>query len=222
MWPISPAKPADPTCTAPVDNEAPADPGPQRDHHDVTEAAGRSQAVLGQHGEVGVVLDQERATGQPGADQLVPVHALGLRQVGGEAQPAPAVDHARGTHTDRALARRRPPRWWQRVWRCEVGDHLGHGRGHVAADDGPGPGGGGDSGLGDDVVGRAERHAEDLGPADVDAVGDVGGRRIPARSHEVVDSTRAFSSRMAVAMMRLVARILMKPGMGTRSSASTW
>jgi hypothetical protein len=26
---------------------------------------------------------------------------------------------------------------------------------------------------------------------------------------------------MAVAMMRLVARILMKPGMGTRSSAST-
>ena len=67
----------------------------------------------------------------------------------------------------------------------------------------------------------AERDAEHLGPADVDAVGDVGGRRVPARCHEV-DSTRAFSSRMAVAMMRLVARILMKPGMGTRSSASRW
>ena len=63
--------------------------------------------------------------------------------------------------------------------------------------------------------------AEDLGPADVDAVGDAGGRRAPVGRHEV-DSTRAFSSRMAVAMMRLVARILMKPGMGTRSSASRW
>ena len=71
------------------------------------------------------------------------------------------------------------------------------------------------------VVGPAEGDAEDLGPADVDAVGDVGGRRAPVGSHEV-DSTRAFSSRMAVAMMRLVARILMKPGMGTRSSASRW
>ena len=91
----------------------------------------------------------------------------------------------------------------------------------MASDDDPGPGGGGDPGLGDDVVGRVECHAEDFGPADVDAVGDIGGRRITARSHEV-DSTRAFSSRMAVAMMRLVARILMKPGMGTRNSASTW
>ena len=71
------------------------------------------------------------------------------------------------------------------------------------------------------VVGRAQRDAEHLGPADVDAVGDAGGAADPARSHEV-DSTRAFSSRMAVAMMRLVARILMKPGMGTRSSASRW
>ena len=103
----------------------------------------------------------------------------------------------------------------------EVGDHLGHGLGHVAADDVAGPGRGGDPGLGHDVVGAVEGDAEDLGPADVDAVGDVGGRRAPARSHEV-DSTRAFSSRMAVAMMRLVARILMKPGMGTRSSASRW
>ena len=68
---------------------------------------------------------------------------------------------------------------------------------------------------------RVERHTQDLGPADVDAVGHVGGRWAPVRRHEL-DSTRAFSSRMAVAMMRLVARILMNPGMGTRSSASTW
>ncbi len=68
---------------------------------------------------------------------------------------------------------------------------------------------------------RLEGDAEDLGPADIDAVGDVGGRVAPVGSHEV-DSTRAFSSRMAVAMMRLVARILMKPGMGTRNSASRW
>ena len=80
---------------------------------------------------------------------------------------------------------------------------------------------GGDPGLGHDRVGAVEGDAEDLGPADVDAVGDAGGRRAPVRGHEV-DSTRAFSSRMAVAMMRLVARILMKPGIGTRSSASRW
>ena len=51
---------------------------------------------------------------------------------------------------------------------------------------------------------------------------DVGaGRRAAVRRHDD-DSTRAFSSRRAVDMMRLVARILMKPGMGTRSSTSRW
>ena len=76
--------------------------------------------------------------------------------------------------------------------------------------------------LGHDTGVGAEGDAEDLGPADVDAVGHAGTRRrAPVRAHEV-DSTRAFSSRMAVAMMRLVARILMNPGMGTRSSASRW
>ncbi len=36
------------------------------------------------------------------------------------------------------------------------------------------------------------------------------------------DSILAFRSRSAYVMIRLVARILMKPGMGTRSSASRW
>ena len=67
-----------------------------------------------------------------------------------------------------------------------------------------------------------EGDAEDLGAPDVDPVGDAGtAGGAGALAHEV-DSTRAFSSRMAMAMIRLVARILMKPGMGTRSSASRW
>ena len=101
-------------------------------------------------------------------------------------------------------------------------DDLRHRRRDVAAHGGVLAGRRRDPGLGDDVVGGAEGDAQDLGAADVDAVGHVGGRTAaPVRSHEM-DSTRAFSSRMAVAMMRLVARILMKPGMGTRSSASRW
>ena len=104
----------------------------------------------------------------------------------------------------------------------EVVDDLRHRRRDVAADGGVLAGRRRDPGLGDHVVGGAEGDAQDLGAADVDAVGHVGGRTAaPVRSHEM-DSTRAFSSRMAVAMMRLVARILMKPGMGTRSSASRW
>ena len=103
----------------------------------------------------------------------------------------------------------------------EAGDHLGHGGGDVAAHDVAGPLRRGDPGLGHDGVGAVQGDAENLGPADVDAVGHAGGPLAPVGSHES-DSTRAFSSRMAVAMMRLVARILMKPGMGTRSSASRW
>ncbi len=60
--------------------------------------------------------------------------------------------------------------------------------------------------------------AEHLGPADVDAEGDGG----PASHAHAEDSTRAFRSRSAVAMIRLCARILMNPGIGTRSSTSRW
>ncbi len=102
-----------------------------------------------------------------------------------------------------------------------VGDQR-DGVGDVAAPDLAAARRGGDARLADDVVVGAERDAEHLGAADVDPVGHAG-RVGPARArtHEV-DSTRAFSSRMAVDMMRLVARILMNPGMGTRSSASRW
>ena len=196
----------------------------------MAEAAGRTQSVLRQDGEVGVVLNEDGPAGQFATDQLVPVDPLGLRQVGGEAEPAVTVDHAGGADADRRGDGLRPgqrPKRMPDAGRTagdrpvEVGHHLGHRLGDVAADDVPGAPRGGDPGLGDDGVGAVQGDAEDLGPADVDAVGDAGVRRAAVRGHEV-DSTRAFSSRMAVAMMRLVARILMKPGMGTRSSASRW
>ena len=47
-----------------------------------------------------------------------------------------------------------------------------------------------------------------------DALGGGGGH--------AVDSTRAFSSRRAIDMMRLWARILMNPGSGTFISTSRW
>ena len=104
----------------------------------------------------------------------------------------------------------------------EFGGDLRDGLGHMAADDLPRAGRSRDTRLTHHLVVRAERDAEHLGAPDVDPVGHAG-LAVPGRAggHEV-DSTRAFSSRMAVAMMRLVARILMNPGMGTRSSASRW
>ena len=71
-------------------------------------------------------------------------------------------------------------------------------------------------------AGGIQCDAEHLGATDVDAERHVGHRRRAGAGHHAEDSTRAFSSRMAVDMMRLWARILMKPGIGTRSSASKW
>ncbi len=82
----------------PVDDEAAPDARPEGDHDDVVVTHRGADAVLGQHGEVGVVLDQHGPAGQLVADQLVPVHALGLREVRGEAEPAPAVHHAGRPH----------------------------------------------------------------------------------------------------------------------------
>src|SRR6202044_3523620 len=80
----------------------------------------------------------------------------------------------------------------------------------------------GDARLTDPFVVGPQRDAEHLRPPDVDAVGHAG-LTVPARAgaHEP-DSTCAFRSRSAEVMMRLVARILMNPGIGTRSSASRW
>ena len=47
-------------------------------------------------------------------------------------------------------------------------------------------------------------------------------RRPAGRVGHAEDSTRAFNSRSAVDMIRLCARILMKPGIGTRNSTSRW
>ena len=198
-----------------VEHDATPDAGTQGDHHDVAVAAGGAQAVLGQHREVGVVLDHDPASRQPVADELGPVDPVGLGQVGREAQAAVPVQHARRAHADGHVT-------GGGELPIEVVDDLRHRVADMAADNARAAGRRGDTRLRDDVVGGAEGDAEDLGAADVDAVGHVGGRTAaPVRSHEM-DSTRAFSSRMAVAMMRLVARILMKPGMGTRRVASTW
>ncbi len=200
-----------------ADDDPSADPGAERDQDDVVQASSGAQPVLGQHGEVGVVLDDHGPSGQPVTDQGRPVHPVCLGQIRCEAQPAVAVDHA-----GRANA-------YGRV-RCavaqvviELGRDEGDGLGDVVAHDLAAAGRGG----GRAPRRRFRRRDRAQGPAPSCPRCRCRRSRRPRRAdaarrtHEV-DSTRAFSSRMAVAMMRLVARILMNPGMGTRSSASTW
>ncbi len=130
------------------------------------------------------------------------------------------VDHSGRTHADRWCPVA-PGDRGRADGPVQLGHHGGDRVGHVVSGDGVRAARSGRAGLGHDPAVGAERDAEDLGAADVDAVRDAGSRRVTVMGHDV-DSTRAFSSRMAVVMMRLVARILMKPGMGTRSSASRW
>ena len=92
-----------------VHDDAAADARAERDHHDVMEAAGGAEAMFGQHGEVGVVLDDDRSPGEAVADQGGPVDAVRLRQVGRETQPALAVDHAGRTDADGRPSPRRIP-----------------------------------------------------------------------------------------------------------------
>src|SRR6202034_3384623 len=77
---------------------------------------------------------------------------------------------------------------------------------------------GGPPRFADDHPVLVQPHPEHLAAADVDAEGDlvVG----PPSVGHAEDSTRAFNSRNALATIRLWARILMKPGIGTRSSTS--
>ena len=111
MWPISPAKPAAPTWTRPSITMPPPMPVPSVTMHDVVVAAGGAQAVLGEHGEVGVVLDDAppapaaarrsaRSSPPPG-----PAGRLGAKH----SRPAP-VHHARGAHADGHGGARRPAR----------------------------------------------------------------------------------------------------------------
>ena len=58
--------PPTPTWTRPSTTIPPPMPGAEGHHHDVAVAPGRTQTVLGQHGEVGVVLD-EHGAGRAGA-----------------------------------------------------------------------------------------------------------------------------------------------------------
>ena len=175
----------------PVEHDAAADAGAEGDHHHVVEAAGGAEAVLGQHGEVGVVLDEDGPPGQLAADELVPVDPVGLREVGGEAEPAGAVDHAGGADAHRSGDRRRRRGGSRRsrsatTWATAPATWLPT-MSRV-------PRRGGDPRLGHDDVGAVQRDAEDLGPADVDAVGDAGGRRAAAR---VTRSTRPAPSALA-------------------------
>ena len=80
-----------------VGHDAAADPSAQRDHDDVAVTTCRAQTVLGQHGEVGVVLHHHSATGQLGTDQARPVHTVSVGEVGGVAKAPVAVDHAGST-----------------------------------------------------------------------------------------------------------------------------
>jgi len=159
----------------------------------------RPEPVLGQHGEVGIVLDEDRPAPQSAADQLGPVDSVRLGQVGSEAQPPLAIDHAGRAHADRrrtvvvagALADAPGER------AVELVDHGGHGVGDVAAHNGAAAARGGQTRLGHDVIAGTQGHAQDLGPADVDAVRRAGALRwAGARVHEV-DSILALRSRSA-------------------------
>ena len=130
-----------------------------------------------------------------------------------------AVEHPGDAHPDRrGRVGARPG------LAAQDGDHLGHRVGHLGGGAGGGPRRvpralrGAHPRLADHVVGVVHGHAEHLGPADVDTEGDGG----PASRAHAEDSTRAFRSRSAVAMIRLCARILMNPGIGTRNSTSRW
>ena len=182
--------------------------------------------MLGQGGEIGVVLNQDSALRQGLGQQDVPVHALPLGEIGREAQAARPVQHAGCPDADgRCLPSARRSHIHGGV---EVGHHFGHRLGHgdrntstdhitLARADRCGH-----PGFDQHTFGRAEGHTEHFGPPDVDAEGHVGTRRRSGVGRHDEDSTRAFSSRRAVDMIRLCARILMKPGMGTRSSTSRW
>ena len=208
-----------------VDDQPSPDAGAQRDHDHVLVAPGRTQPVLGQHGEIGIVLDDDPAAGQALPDEHRPVHPVGLGKIGREPQSALAVQHAGRPDAD-GSERPARARTAASSWATTCGDGVRHlDPGLTRRLDAIGMGGGGrcgDTRLGDDLVGWAQGDAEDLGAPDVDPERDAGLRRRPGAGCHDDDSTRAFSSRMAVDMMRLWARILMKPGIGTRSSASRW
>ena len=99
--PDLPGEPRRAHLDAPVDHDAAADAGSEGDHHHMAEPAGRAQPVLGQHGQVGVVVHQHDPAVQPLRQQRGPVDALALGQVRCEDEPTLPVDHAGHAHTHR-------------------------------------------------------------------------------------------------------------------------
>ena len=152
---------------------------------------------------------------QPGRDEPAHVDPFGGRKIRCEAEGPGAVDHAGGPYPDREgfAHRRHPP--------SQLGDQLGDGVGDLGtrfARSAVVDLGRREPSLRHNPAVASERDPVELGPADVDAEGDPGVDR-RTRAH-AEDSTRALSSRSAVSMIRLWARILMNPGIGTRSSTS--
>ena len=132
---------------APVDHDAAADAGAEGDHHDVAVPAGGAQAVLGQHGQVGVVLDDDRATRQPSPISSVQSTPWAWGRLGAKRSRPRRSTMPGHAHADRGVGAARRA---ERV--VEFGHDPRHRGGHVAAHDRAAPGRRGDPGLGDDVV----------------------------------------------------------------------
>ena len=82
-----------------VEDQAAADPGPDRQHHRVVGAAGGAEEMLGEGGDVGVVVDEDR---QPGAlaDELADRQVVDRQVDRGDRDAAVVVDRRRDAETD--------------------------------------------------------------------------------------------------------------------------
>jgi len=190
----------------PVDDEPAADPGAEGDEDELVDAARRPEPVLGDGRRVGVVREHDRAPAEPCREHGCHVGARRARQVGADREDAVAVEHAGEPDAD-GEAVERPA--------CLAGEVV-DGAGDRVGDHDPGRvlvGRGRVTRLGVHRPLGVREHREDLGPADVDADGEAG---------HASDSARAFSSRSAVPWIRWAARCFTNPGIGTRSSTSSW
>ena len=154
-----------PTLHGAVDDHAATDPGAQGDEHAGGRPGGGAQRVLGQGGAVGVVVHDDRPcqARRERADQVEVDHA---RQVGGEAQHPAPVDETGGADADgaRSAGARR------RELVVEGDHHTGDGLDDGGVDTGAAPRRVDPAGRDRSAGGcRARRHAEHLGPPEVDA-----------------------------------------------------
>ena len=183
-----------------------ADARPERHEDEVVDAASRAEPVLGDGGGVRVVRDHAASSAQPRGEHRREVRARRAREVRGERDYAVVGQHPGHAHAEREVGQVPTGR------RLEVPQHVTD---RVGDRDARGVRGAGRraTGLGVDRAVGVREHREHLGAADVDADGRPGHAR---------DSARAFSSRSAVPWILWAARCFTKPGIGTRSSTSSW